>query len=291
MLYHEAKEIRIDQLARKGNLTDNIYIAFDLESTGIHKYTGNQRSLEITLDYRMRQQMIDGYADEIKKKNPDITKKDLNAQAYKKYKELMSKKPVVQIAEVAAIVFNADGKILGKFHQYVKFDKNLCSPNILKLISRNKTKEAKAKEPSVVLSSFSNFLSRFPDAILIAHNYPYDGSLLVNTAKALKINSLVSKMKNVRFIDTRKQNKIRDYFKGLFAQAKYTNKKGDTFEDNSLAATVKALYLTNAKAHTAIEDTKVLMKAFLKLLSLAEVIAKPNKFITIKKDQKDEGTM
>lgn len=274
-MINESKELRVDQLGPRKDIDKLVFIAYDTETTGLHSYQGPERSLKIKFDYKNRKTMIDSFVDQIKKENKLQDKKAIDSEAYRRYHSLKKKEPEIELAEIAAIAFKADGEELGRFHQFVKFTKETTSPFIFKFIGWSDEKDSKSIHPETALISFDKWLKKWPNAILIAHNLPFDQSLLVGLAKKHGVTTLASNLKSRNQIDTRKTTKIREFFKGLLPTTIY---KGKTQEVNNLNKLIDAFGIKNETAHTAISDVVTLKKLFLKLLQLAEVIANPHKF-------------
>lgn len=274
-MFNESKELRVDQLAKKKNLDDLIFIAYDTETTGLHSYQGPERSLKIKFDNRNKKTVIDSFIEQIKKEGAIKDQKQIDSEAYRRYNSIKKQQPEIELAEIAALAFKANGEELGRFHQFVKFTKETTTPFIFKLINWTNEKEEASIHVETALISFDKWLKKWSKAIIIAHNLPYDQSLLIGLSKKHHVSSLVSNLKSRQQIDTRKTTKIREFFKGLLPTVVY---KGETKEVNALNKLIDSFGIKNETAHTAISDVIVLKKLFLKLLQLAQVIANPHKF-------------
>lgn len=276
MVLNESREIRVDKLGKRKDLDDLVFISLDCESTGLHKYTGSERSLNLQFDFNTRKSFLASFEKQVEKEGKITDPKKIKSEAFRRFNSLKKRKPDIQLAEIAAIAFKFNGEELGRFHQFIKFDKNDTAPFILDLIHWDSHKDSNSIHSETALISLDKFLKRFPNAIILAHNAPYDLSLIVGIAKKLKLTSLVSTIKSRRFIDTRKTTKIREFFRSLLPFK--LSKQGNKIEDNSLNSLIKSFAIKNEEAHTAISDVITLKKLFIKLVQLAQVIAEPNKF-------------
>lgn len=268
-LYLEGKEIRVTQLASRDDLNNITFIALDLESTGIHTYTKDKSKRSLNVQFWDKQQKETKEYLQKQGKTPEEIFKTINDLKRK------SKEMKVEIAEIAAIAFKYNkgtAAIIKKFHTYVKFSEAM--PQIYEMISWNQEKEKKAIERKSSLEMFGKWLNSFPNPrMIIAHNAPYDISLLLQWAKEDSVSDLSSEIKKIPFIDTKKTSEIRKVFTGLLPK-KEIEVRGEkkTIENNTLKDLIGAFAIKNEKAHTAIEDTQALVKLFSKLLVLSEAI-------------------
>lgn len=256
-LLHEATERRIDQIAKRGDLNDLKFLAFDSETTGLHYYQGKYRSLRLKLPESIRKELDSFYAQQFK------TDK---ASAHQLTAHFHSPNAKLQLAELAAVVFDISGNVIDEFHQYVTFDESMASDKVMRLIHWNDNKKSVARNPYDVMKDFHRFLKKHEGSIILAHNAPYDVSIIMAIAKRFKILDLVSylKSKSTVIVDTRKTTKVRELLKDILPTK--TNATGKVREDNVQGSIIKALGIENKEAHTAIEDVRSLMKMFIKLV-------------------------
>lgn len=255
----EATEKRIDQIADRGDFNDLKFLAFDTETTGLHYYQGKVRSLNLKLPSVVSKELDEFYAQQFK-----VDKKEAHAVT----RNLHSPDAELQLAEIAAVVFDVKGNEIDRFHEYITFDENTASEKVMRLIHWNDEKKKAGKDPARVLKSFSSFLKKHDKAIILAHNAPYDVSIITGLAKKFKILDLVSyiKSKSTVIVDTRKTTKLREVIKDILPTK--TNTYGKVREDNVQGSIIKSLGIENKAAHTAIEDVLSLKNMFLKLIDL-----------------------
>lgn len=258
-LHAEATEKRIDQVALRGDLANLKFLAFDSETTGLHYYQGKFRSLKLKLPVQAMKELDEFYSQKFK-----IDKKEAHALT----SHFHSPNAKLQLAELAAVVFDASGKEIDRFHEYVSFDESMASEKVMRLIHWSDDKQSAAKDPYKVLKSFQAFLKKHEGAIILAHNAPYDVSIITALAKRFKILDLVSyiKSKSTVIVDTRKTTKLRELVRDILPTK--TNAFGKVREDNVQGSIIKALGIENKEAHTAIEDVLSLKEMFLKLINL-----------------------
>lgn len=258
---NEAKEWRVDQIAKRGDIKEVIFIGLDCETTGLHTYMGQPRSLRQQLSFPLKKE-LETYFKQNGMHPNDIKDRvnDFRPEAD------------VELAEIAAMAFTIDGKDLGQIHKYVLFDETKTFPKIMKLISWSAEKKEKAlKEQKEALDALENFLNKFDpkNTFIIAHNAAFDLSLIVSIGKKFN-HSIASTIRKFRFIDTKKTTKIREIVKNVLPTKEYIKKDGSKGEreSNSQEALTKALGIENKNPHEAIGDVKALKEMFLKLVDL-----------------------
>ena len=252
----ESKELRVDQIGKK-NLNNITFIAFDTETTGLHRYQGKHKSLKLVFP-KIRENLIKYYKDA-----ENLSTDDAKGKAY----EILKKVEVeLQLAEIAAIAFTLDGTEKDRFHKYVRFDKSGITERVYRLIQWDYKKTRASNSPETVLKEFGEFISKQNNPMLIAHNAPFDLSLVKRLAVKHGANNTAQVLRNTKFIDTRKTTKLREIFPDLFPWRE--TEKGRR-EVNSQKDLIAAFNITNNAAHTALEDVTALKKLFLKLYELA----------------------
>ena len=260
-ILNEATEKRMDQIAKRGDLDSLKFLAFDSETTGLHYYQGKYRSLRIKLPEPIKKELDDFYAQKFH--TDKKAAHQLTAHFHSPYAKL-------QLAELAAVVFDINGNVIDEFHQYVAFDESMASDKVMRLIHWNDDKKNVARKPYDVIKDFHRFMRKHEGAIILAHNAPYDMSILMALAKRFKILDLVTYLKNKAtvIVDTRKTTKVRELLKDLLPTKTSTDKEGKerVREDNVQGSIIKSLGIDNPAAHTAIEDVRSLMKMFIKIV-------------------------
>lgn len=259
----EGKEHRVDQIAKRGDIKEVIFIGFDCETTGLHTYMGQSRNLRQQLSFPLKKELETYF------KQNGMHPNDIKGR-------VSDFRPAadVELAEIAAMAFTIDGKDLGQMHEYVLFDETKTFPKIMKLISWSAEKKEKAlKEQKEALDTLENFLNKFDpkNTFIIAHNAAFDLSLIVSIGKKFN-HSVASTIRKFRFIDTKKTTKIREIVKNVLPTKEYIKKDGSKGEreSNTQEALAKALGIENKKAHTAIEDVRALKEMFLKLVKMVK---------------------
>jgi len=256
----EGKEHRVDQIAKRGDINDVIFISFDCETTGLHTYMGANRNLRQTLSFSLKKELENYF------KNNGMHPNDIKGR-------VSDFKPSgdVEFAEIAGLAFDINGKDKGEFHQYVLFDEKKTFPKIMRLISWSDEKRQLAlKEQTQILDQFEAFLNKFDpkNTFIIAHNAAFDLSLVVSIGKKFN-HSIANTIRKFRFIDTKKTTKIREVIKDVLPIKEYIKKDGTTGsrESNTQEALAKALGVENKNPHEAIGDVKALKEMFLKLVN------------------------
>jgi len=260
-ILNEATEKRIDQIASRGDLENLKFLAFDSETTGLHYYQGKYRSLRLKLSEPIKKELDDFYAQKFH--TDKKAAHQLTAHFHSPHAKL-------QLAELAAIVFDINGTVIDEFHQYVAFDESMASDKVMRLIHWNDDKKNVARKPYDVMKDFHRFMRKHEGAIMLAHNAPYDMSIIMALSKRFKILDLVTYLKNKStvIVDTRKTTKVRELLKDILPTKTKVDKDGNekTREDNVQGSIIKALGIENKEAHTAIEDVRSLMKMFIKIV-------------------------
>lgn len=294
-LYLEKKSLRLDEMFNRKDLDTKTFIIFDTETSGLFNYSrgSKNKNLKQQLPPQIKKELQKFFMDNIpeseipkalaidKKISYFLKEKDRrNEMDYKtrqryaalKIREIERKiKDKVQLAEIAAIAINIEGKILDQFHSYVKIDKTRIREDLLKMIHWNDEKDSSGIKVKKVLQDFASFLSKHNGAILIAHNAPFDAALLTRLSRDLGVNSLFAIMKSSQIVDSRRNTKIREVLKGLPTQTFKVGRGGlggRTIEDNKLVNLQKHLNVVNSAQHSAIGDVKALKDVILKLFEM-----------------------
>lgn len=294
-IYFEKKSIRLDELFKRKDLNNFRFIIFDTETTGLHKYSYGSRNNTIKkqLPPEIRKELIKYYINNYNKSDEKaminysnfINKLRHSEESDKisyNVKQRWAEKQVkliedqiqeeVQIAEIAVIVTDSEGNEIDKFHEYIKFRKKNLLKEVFDFIHWDQNKENNAKKIRTVLIKLSSFLSKYKEnSVLIAHNAPFDASLLVRTAKKYQINELVDFIKNKTIVDSKATTKLRQLIpSGTLPYKEINAGKGGKriIEDNKQISFQKALNILNNEQHTALEDVKALKSIIFKLLSI-----------------------
>lgn len=294
-LFFEGKMLRLDQMFKRGDLDSRTFIVFDTETTGLFNYERGSRNNTVkqVLSPSVKKSLMEYFTKDAENnkaeaiaidkktalfKNENTRRNEFDAKtkqryASKKVSEIEKKiDTFVQLTEIAAVAIDVKGNHKGKFHEYVKFDKNKVTDSILKLIHWGDEKDVNSEQIKIVLQKFFMFIKKYDNPILLAHNAAFDAALITRLAKFHGLKDLFNLMKTITIVDSRRNTKLREVLKDVLPYKTFATGKGKTgtrtIEDNKQASIIKALNITNDAAHTAIEDVNALSKAVLKLFDL-----------------------
>ena len=157
-----------------------------------------------------------------------------------------------EIIEIAAILWDDKKQTdVDSFHEYIKPQRTITS-KITELTRITPAKVANCRNETYVLMDFSEWVTLVKPDIIIGHN-----------CKAFDLNFIAARCakRNIRWnidgiqiIDT-------------LALARQMNKAGTIKTENNKQPTIAAYFGIEYEAHSAIEDTKALIKIYDKMVN------------------------
>ena len=160
-----------------------------------------------------------------------------------------------EIIEIAAILWDSNTQSdIDSFHEYIKPQRTITS-KITELTRITPAKVAKCRNEYSVLLDFSEWVTLVKPDIIVGHNCKaFDLNFIA--ARCAKRN-VIWNIDNINVVDT-------------LVLARQMNKAGTIKTENNKQPTIAAYYGIAYEAHSAIEDTKALIKIYIKMTQAEE---------------------
>jgi DNA polymerase III alpha subunit (gram-positive type) len=157
-----------------------------------------------------------------------------------------------EIIEIAAILIDDNtGKDIDSFHEYIKPKRNI-TPKITNLTRITNAQVASCRSEQMVLMDFSEWVTLSGANIVIGHNCK---AFDLNFIKARCDKFGIKWAPPATMIDT-------------LALARQMNKEGKIATENNQQQTLAKYFGVAYEAHSAIEDTKALIKIYNKMTAI-----------------------
>ena len=157
-----------------------------------------------------------------------------------------------EIIEIAAILIDANtGKDIDSFHEYIKPKRNI-TPKITNLTRITNAQVANCRSEQIVLMDFSEWVTISNADIVVGHN-----------CKSFDLNFIKARCDKFGIKWTSPQTIV-----DTLALARQLNKEGIIKTENNQQPTLAKYFGVTYEAHSAIEDTKALIKIYNKMTTI-----------------------